>query len=74
MPIAAVLKALRLYAGLSLSQFGELIGMSKQRVSALERGDFQPTLPTLQRISEAMDYPVWKIIRKAERQQKIQDA
>lgn len=48
------LRELREAAGLTLAALGERAGMSYQNVARLERGDRDPTWPTLIRLADAL--------------------
>jgi len=65
-PLGPTLKELREVGGLNQEQFGELVGLRRQKVSEYERGSRVPGVGTLWRISKGTSIPLWKIIRKAE--------
>lgn len=48
------LKALRLAAGFTLEQLGELVGMAHQNVARLESGGRNPSWETVQKLADAL--------------------
>jgi Zn-dependent peptidase ImmA (M78 family)/DNA-binding XRE family transcriptional regulator len=56
--IPSRLRDARKVARLSQGDLGELVGVSRQAVSAYERGDKSPEPSTFQKISEVLDQPV----------------
>lgn len=63
--MAELLRAERERKGLSMTQLGEMAGLSQQSVSYIERGLRIPTLDTLLRIAAALEVDLWKLVKKA---------
>ena len=49
------LKAARCEKGLSQSQLAELVGVSRQTINAIEKGDYNPTIRLCIAICKALD-------------------
>ena len=52
------IREIRNFLKLTQSDLSEKIGISGSHLSDIERGKMLPTLPTLQRISDALDRPL----------------
>ncbi len=57
-PIASNLKQIRTKRGISLSALAEAAGLSKSTLSALERGQGNPSLDTLWTLARALNVPL----------------
>lgn len=65
--IARVVKDRREQLGLSMTQVGIRAGLSQQSISYLEREMRIPNVDTLLRVSEALQWNLSELIKKAER-------
>lgn len=52
------IRALRELNGLSVAEFGKKIDVSRQLVSAWERGTYTPSVQMLERIANAFNAPI----------------
>ena len=50
--------------GLSLTEAGRRIGVSRQYVWQLEQGDHSPTLRTAERVCGAFGTVLWRVLQK----------
>lgn len=60
------LRALRLAAGLSLSQLARMTGLTKGYLSKVERGAAQPSIGSICRIAEALQLPPGRLLAAGE--------
>ena len=51
MPLVTRLKYLRAAKGLKQQELGQMVGASRQTVSLIERGDYNPSVPLALRIA-----------------------
>ena len=58
MSFAEKLKEIRLQKGMSLSEFANLLGTSKQVLCRYEHGDNTPKITTVQKYSEILNVPL----------------
>lgn len=63
----AALRAERLRQGLSMNRIAEAAGLSQQMVSYVERGMRSPTLDTVLRMADALEFDLADAIRGAQR-------
>jgi transcriptional regulator with XRE-family HTH domain len=63
--VARILQEKREKRGLSLNAFAAKAGLSRQTVAFIERGQRNPTLETLLRLSEVLETDLDEIIREA---------
>jgi len=63
-----VLKQKRLAIGLSQEKFAEKVGLSMRSISLLETGKQQPTLSTLNKISQALNLKTSELLQLIENQ------
>lgn len=61
-----VIRQLRLDSGLSQDKLVDKIDMSKAYLSEIERGLKMPSLPTIMRISKALNLNAWEIVKMIE--------
>jgi len=64
--LGRAVRALRLQAGFSQEGFAAAARVHRTFASALERGQANPSLETLERIACSLGIPVWKLLRMAE--------
>ena len=62
-------RAIRKRRGLTQEKLAALVGRSVEAISTLERGRSQPTLETLERLSEQLDVPIREFFDFDERDQ-----
>lgn len=62
MQIGRSLRVARIDRGLSLGELAEMAGLSKSILSRIERGDGNPSIETLWRISQALDVPLGTLL------------
>ena len=58
MPLANCVKELRAAKGLNQQELGALVGASRQTVSLIERGDYNPSVTLALRIARVFSVPV----------------
>jgi putative transcriptional regulator len=58
MPLENRLKELRAAKGLNQQELGSLVGVSRQTVSLIERGDYNPSITLALRIAKVFEKPV----------------
>ena len=51
-------RELRKLQGLTQEQLAELIGVSRQTINAIEKEEFDPSLPTAFKMSKLFGYPI----------------
>ncbi len=56
------LKAVRLEKGMSQADLADVLGNNFQNISAIERGEFTPTIHTVQKIADAFQVPLSELI------------
>ena len=61
MPLLNHLKEYRARIGVNQQQMGELVGVSRQTISQIERGDYSPSVTLALKIAKVFDVPVVKI-------------
>ena len=61
MPLYNRLKEYRARLGVNQQQMGELVGVSRQTISQIERGDYSPSVTLALKIAKVFDVPVEKI-------------
>ena len=57
------LKQLREELGISQRELGERLGIRQQTVAQYEKATEQPKLKTIRRLAEAMDIPIYKLVK-----------
>lgn len=64
------LKELRAKQGLNQQQLGSLVGASRQTISLIERGDYNPSITLALRISQVFGVPVEQVFYLTEEEAK----
>lgn len=64
--LGPALEALRKHREMSLNVLYAKTGLTRQRLRGYELGRESPRLRTLLRICKALEYPMWKLVRKVE--------
>lgn len=64
--LGKALRARREKAGYSQEGFADHIGMHRTYYSAIERGEKNLQLDTLQRVCEGLDCRIWEVLREAD--------
>ncbi|MBM6917530.1 helix-turn-helix transcriptional regulator [Intestinimonas butyriciproducens] len=64
------LKELRAKQGLNQQQLGSLVGASRQTISLIERGDYNPSITLALRISQVFQVPVEQVFYLTEEEGK----
>lgn len=64
------LKELRAKQGLNQQQLGSLVGASRQTISLIERGDYNPSITLALRISQVFGVPVEQVFYLTEEESK----
>ena len=64
------LKELRAKQGLNQQQLGSLVGASRQTISLIERGDYNPSITLALRISQVFQVPVKQVFYLTEEEAK----
>ena len=63
MRIEILIRQIREEKGISITQLAKLTGMSKGHLSRIERGETEPTILTLARISLALNVNIEKLYK-----------
>ena len=66
MPLENRLKELRASRSLNQQQLGELVGASRQTISLIERGDYNPSVTLAIRIARVFGNPVEEVFTLSE--------
>ena len=66
MPLENRLKELRAAQGLNQQELGSLVGASRQTVSLIERGDYNPSITLALRIAKVFGRPVEEVFYRTE--------
>lgn len=66
MPLLNRLKEYRAKIGVNQQQMGELVGVSRQTISQIERGDYSPSVTLALKIAKIFDVPVENIFEYEE--------
>ncbi len=66
MPLENRLKELRASRSLNQQQLGELVGASRQTISLIERGDYNPSVTLAIRIARVFGKPVEEVFTLSE--------
>jgi transcriptional regulator with XRE-family HTH domain len=61
--LGKVLFTARTKAGYTLKELSAITGTSYQHLSMMERGDREPSLPTLRRLDKALHFPSRAIVQ-----------
>ena len=61
MPLFNHLKEYRAKIGVNQQQMGELVGVSRQTISQIERGDYSPSVSLALKIAKVFNVPVENI-------------
>ena len=61
MPLGNRLKELRAAKSLNQQQLGQLVGASRQTISLIERGDYNPSITLALRIAQVFETPVEEV-------------
>jgi putative transcriptional regulator len=59
-------KVLRKNRGWTQSEFGEMLGVSRQSIHSIETGKYDPSLPLAFRISDVFGVSIEKIFEKTD--------
>lgn len=65
--LAAAIRYRRNALGYSQDDLAKAIGIDRQRVIALEKAGYLPTVRTLLRVAEALGVSAWRLLKDAER-------
>ena len=68
--IADKIREIRKTKGLTLTQFGEIVGLSKGLLSRIENNQISPPLATLSKISQGLEVPIATFFEDVEEEQK----
>ena len=68
--IADKIRQIRKRKGLTLSQFGQIVGLSKGLLSRIENNQVSPPIATLSKISQGLEVPIASFFEDAEQEQK----
>ena len=66
MPLYNRLKEFRAKAGYNQQEMGRLIGVSRQTISLIERGDYSPSVTLARRLAQVLGTTVEEIFRYEE--------
>lgn len=66
MPLLNYLKEYRATIGVNQQEMGTLVGVSRQTISQIERGDYSPSVTLALKIAKVFDVPVEKIFEYVE--------
>ena len=69
MPLGNRLKELRAAKGLNQQALGTLVGASRQTISLIERGDYNPSITLALRIAKAFETPVDEVFYLTEEEE-----
>lgn len=61
---AEVLREVRQEKGLSQEALADLAGLHRNYVSEVERGIKSPSLRTLEQLADALETPVWSLLKR----------
>ncbi|MGH2506001.1 MAG: helix-turn-helix domain-containing protein [Gemmatimonadales bacterium] len=65
-PIGKAIRAARCARGLSLDDLADRMGCRHSNISRIERGESNPGMSMVVKISHALGYPAYRIVRYAE--------
>ncbi len=68
--IADKIRQIRKSKGLTLAQFGEIVGLSKGLLSRIENNQVSPPIATLSKISQGLEVPIATFFEEAGEEQK----
>ncbi|UCF82820.1 MAG: helix-turn-helix transcriptional regulator, partial [Desulfobacteraceae bacterium] len=68
--IADKIREIRKSKGLTLAQFGEMVGLSKGLLSRIENNQVSPPIGTLSKISKGLEVPIATFFENAEEDNK----
>lgn len=68
--IADKIRQIRKSKGLTLAQFGEIVGLSKGLLSRIENNQVSPPIGTLSKISQGLEVPIATFFEEEEEEQK----
>ena len=66
MPLYNCLKEFRATRGVNQQEMGQLVGVSRQTISQIERGDYSPSVTLALKIAKVFDVPVEQIFEYRE--------
>ena len=69
MPLQNHLREQRARLGLNQQQLGQLVGASRQTISLIERGDYNPSITLALRIAKVFGKPVDEVFYLTEEEQ-----
>lgn len=55
------IRELRVSRNMTQEELGEFIGVSRQTINAIEKGKFDPSLPTAFKMSKLFDLPIERL-------------
>ena len=61
MPLLNHLKEYRARIGVNQQEMGQLVGVSRQTISQIERGDYSPSVTLAIKIARCFDVPVEEV-------------
>ncbi|KUO60914.1 MAG: XRE family transcriptional regulator [Gracilibacter sp. BRH_c7a] len=61
MPLENSLKVQRVKMGINQAELGNLVGVSRQTISLIERGDYNPSITLVLKLSKVFDVAVEEI-------------
>ncbi|WP_455256617.1 helix-turn-helix transcriptional regulator [Peptoniphilus asaccharolyticus] len=61
MPLLNKLKELRSEKGLNQQELGSLVGVSRQTISLIERGDYNPSITVCLKLSKVLEVSIEEI-------------
>ena len=69
MPLLNQLKEYRIRLGVNQTEMGKLAGVSRQTISLIERGDYNPSITLALRIAKVFGKPVDEVFYLTEEEQ-----
>ena len=66
MPLLNLLKEFRANKNVNLHEMGQLVGVSRQTISQIERGDYSPSVTLALKIAKVFEVPVEAIFEYEE--------
>lgn len=66
MPLLNTLKVQRAKLGINQSALGKMAGVSRQTISLIERGDYNPSISLVLKLSEIFQVPVEELFTLVE--------
>lgn len=69
MPLYNCLKDFRAKRGLNQYEMGQIVGVSRQTISQIERGDYSPSVTLALKIAKVFEVPVEQIFEYQEEEE-----